>query len=412
MAFSRRHNGSSPVVDDEVPTVVVDTPIPDVWAQYEQRRRERVQNAEQKFSEMIGTQLYDPDDKAAFDGRIDAETADWSSEDIATHHKYRREIDERLAETENEVTRTEKKLAAAEEKLRAADQKMHDALLLLGGRPTPVPTTNEEGRAAGVTDPAAAPAGAQSAGRWADLVATHHLHNPRWTWLWWTLVVVAFGGDFAVFYVVLERLLRAHPFIVALAALAFAAIAVLLSHAIGQLWRRRDARDPGHSDTRLWVLLVAWILLGIAAASGRLFFGTPAASTAGGDGLAVLPAVLFFALYIGSGLCTMYLAHETYNPAATAYRLAVPLRDEAQREVERCAGMCSAARARKALIEKEDARADKRLKRAELVTRNEVVGIKHFVRHQMAGSTDSARGLALFMEDAPQPVKIPPEDDL
>jgi hypothetical protein len=416
MAFSWRHNGSSPV--DDVPTVVVDMPIPDVWAQYAERRRERVRNAEQKFSEMIGIRLYDPDDKDAFDGQINAEAAEWPTEDALAHRNYCHEIGERLAEAENEVTRTEKKLATAEQELGDAEQKVLDALLRLGGRPTPVPTTNGKGHAAGVTDPAA-PACAQSTGRWQDPVAMHRLHNPRWIRL---LLLVAFGGDLAAFYVVLEQLFRSYPVVVAPVVLAFAAIAVLLSHAIGRSWRRQVARDPDRSDTWFWVPLGAWILLGMAAASGRLFFsnlsapvlvfGTPGASTARGADLAILPAVIFFVLYISSGIGAMYVSHEAYNPAAMAYRLAVSLRDKARREVERCAGMYSAAQVRKARIEQEDARADKRLKRAELVTRNEVVGLKHFVRHRMAGNTDSPRGLALFMADAPEPVEIPAEDDL
>lgn len=413
MAFSRRHNGSSS--DDDVPTVVVDTPIPDVWAEHAQRRRERVRNAEQKFSEMIGMRPYDPDDKDAFDGQIDAEAADWTTEDVETHRKYRSEISERLAEAKNEVTRTEKELAAAEQELRDADQKVLDAPLQLSGRPTPVPTTD----AADVVDPAATQAGAQSMGRWRDPVAMHRMDNPWWIWL---LLAMAFGGDIAVFYVVLERLLRSSPIIVIVAALAFAALALGLSRVIGRSLRRRKPHDPDHSDIWLWGALGAWILLGIAAASGRLFFGNlsapplvfgaPEASTARGDDLAILPAVIFFVLYLGSGIVAMYASYEDYNPAAAAYQLAVSLRDKAKRDAACCARMYSAAQARKARIEEEGVHADKRLERAEVVTHNEVVGLKHFVRHRMAGNTDNPRGLALFMEDAPQPVEIPDEDDL
>lgn len=204
--------------------------------------------------------------------------------------------------------------------------------------------------------------------------------------------------------------------------IAVAAVAVLLSHATGRSWRRRVARDPDRSDISLWVPLGGWTLLGIATASARLFFGNlsaqtvvfgaPAASTANGDSQAILSAVIFLALYIGSGICAMYTSYEAYNPAATAYRLALLLRDKAQRELARWAGRCSAAQARKVCIEKEDARAGKRLERAERVTYNEVVGVKHFVRHRMAENTDNPRGLALFMDDAPEPVKISAEDDL
>ena len=312
MAFSRRHNSSSPV--DDVPTVVVDKPIPDrpipdVWAEYAKRRRERVQNAEQKFSEMIGTRPYDPDDKDAFDGQIDAEAADWTTEDVATHRKWCSEISERLAEAENEVTRTETKLAAAEQELREAEQKMLDAPpLQSGGRPTPAPTTD----AADVAEPAATQAGAQSMGRWRDPVAMHRMHNP-W-WIPW-LLLGAFGGDIAVFYVVLERLLRSSLVTVIIVALAFALLALGLSRVIGRSLRRRKAHDPDRNDIWLWVPLGAWILLGLAAASGRLFFGNlsapvlvfgaPEASSARGDDLAVLPAVIFFVLYLGSGIVAM-----------------------------------------------------------------------------------------------------------
>jgi hypothetical protein len=236
------------------------------------------------------------------------------------------------------------------------------------------------------------------------------------------LIALAVGGDIAAFYVVLERVFRSYPVIVALAVLAFAAIALLLSHVVGRAWRRRVARDPDRSDAWLWVPLGGWILLGIAAASGRLFysklsapasvFGAPGASTVRGDDLAILPAVIFLALYLGSGICAMYASYEAYNPAAKAYRLAVPLRDKAQQEVERCAGLCSAAQAKRTRIVGEDARAAKHLARAQLVTSNEVVGLKHFARRRMAGNTDSTRALALFMEEAPKLKEIPPEDDL
>jgi uncharacterized membrane protein YhaH (DUF805 family) len=419
MVFTRRHNGSSPV--DDVPTVVVDkpipdTPVPDVWAEHAQRRRERVQTAEQKFSEMIDTRHYDPDDKDAFDGQIDAEAADWLTQDVETHRKYRSEISERLAEAKNDVTRTEKELTAAEQELRDTDQKVLDAPLQLGGRPTPVPTTD----AAAVVDPASTQAGAQSIRRWRDPVAMHRLHNPRWIRL---LLVAAFVGDSAAFYIVLERLFRSYQAIVVPVMFAVAAIALVLCYAVGRsLRRRRDAHDTDHSDIWLWLPLVAWILLGIATACVRLFFGNlsapalvfgaPEASTASGDHLAILPAVLFLTLYFASGIGAMYAFHEDYNPAAMDYQLAVSRRDKAKREAARCARMCSAAQARKARIEEEGVHADRRLERAELVTHNEVVGLKHFVRHRMAGNTDNPRGLALFMEDAPQPVELPDEDDL
>lgn len=416
MAFSWRHNGSSPVDDVSIP--VAQAPIPDVWAQYAGRRRARVRNSEQKFSEMIGTRLYDPDDKDSFDGQIDAEAADWSTEDVTTHGRYRSEIGERLAGAENEVTRTTKKLAAAEAELRDADQKVLNALQL-GGLPTSMPTTNRKDEGADITDLATISHSAQSTGRWGDLVAMLRVHNPWWSWL---LVGLAVGGDIAAFYVVLERLLQSYPVVTAVAVIAVAAVAVLLSHATGRSWRRRVARDPDRSDISLWVPLGGWTLLGIATASARLFFGNlsaqtvvfgaPAASTVNGDSQAILSAVIFLALYIGSGICAMYTSYEAYNPAATAYRLALLLRDKAQRELARWAGMCSAAQARKACIEKVDARAGKRLERAERVTYNEVVGVKHFVRHRMAENTDNPRGLALFMDDAPEPVKISAEDDL
>lgn len=124
--------------------------------------------------------------------------------------------------------------------------------------------------------------------------------------------------------------------------------------------------------------LASWIPLGGAAAAGRLFFGdlsAPAttfgspAAAGGGDQLAILPAVIFLALYIGSGICAMYASYEAYNPAAAAYRLAVPQRDKAQREKERCAGTYSEAETRKAQIGKVMARAPKRLELALALSR-------------------------------------------
>lgn len=454
MAFPRRRNGSSPI--DDPPTVVVETPAPDAYARYASRRQERVRGAEEKFSEKIGTRLYDPDDKDAFNGQIDAETAKWSDEDVATHRKYREELDDRLAKADGEVTRTREQLADAEKQLRTAEQRVAYAAEQLGEQPVPPATVNGPAQMSGAADPreqanGAASEGAEpgqenpsgdlgqrqrtspapdptadtvppaaakrSMGRYSDRVALHRKSDPWWHWL---LVALAVGGDIAAFYVVLERLFRSYPLIISLAVLAFAATAVLLSHVTGRAWRRRVAREPDRSDTLLWVPLASWIPLGGAAAAGRLFFGdlsAPAttfgspAAAGGGDQLAILPAVIFLALYIGSGICAMYASYEAYNPAATAYRLAVPQCDKAQGEKERCAGTYSEAETRKAQIEKVIARAPKRLERAQLVTFNEIVGLKHFVRHRMAGNTDSPRGLNLFMQDAPEPKELPAEED-
>ncbi|HET9257842.1 MAG TPA: hypothetical protein VFO16_21945, partial [Pseudonocardiaceae bacterium] len=283
MAFFRLDNGSSPA---DAPTAVVETRIPDAWAQYTKRRRERVRDAKQKFTEMIGDRQYDPDAKTSFDGQIDAETADWLTEDVSTHREYRREIGERLTEAERELTRAERELAAAEEEVKDAEQKMR----------TPPP------------------------GRWQDPEAMLRARHPWWLWF---LVGLAISGDLAAFYVVLELMLRQYPVVVAVAVLATSAIAVVCTHAIGRAWRRHVAQVPDRSDAWLWVPLGGWILLGMAAAGVRLFFsshlasvsafGAPETSLARGDELAVLPAVIFLALYIGSGICSIYASYEAYD---------------------------------------------------------------------------------------------------
>ena len=237
------------------------------------------------------------------------------------------------------------------------------------------------------------------------------------------MLALAVVGDVTAFYVVLDKLFQSYPVVTVFLVLAGAAISVLLSHSAGKGWRRRVARDPQRSDAVLWGSLAGWVFLGIALGIVRLFlggslsipglagsasrFGLPSAAGSATAGLAWLPALVFLALYVGSGVCAMWASYEAYNPVAKAYREALQKLQKAREKAHRCASAHAAALKRREPVETKVTRAPKRQEHERVVTYNEIVGVKHHVRERMAANTDSIDGLALFMEDAPEPQELP-----
>lgn len=229
---------------------------------------------------------------------------------------------------------------------------------------------------------------------------------------YWLVILFAFGGDVAAFYIVLARVLQVNEVLTYIAMIGVAAVAIALSHLVGVGWRQRKAGDPARNDALTAAWLVVWLAFGAASFVARIYFGPlTGGGTFGGDQPAepagsaadVLAAVFFIALYVASGLLTMGVSYRSHNPAAIAFREAGERLSSARAHETACAkAHATAAGAAEALRAEVD-KAGQRREQARVGTLNDAVGLKLAARQQMARNIpgDDGTALPLFMDGAP-----------
>ncbi|WP_431886650.1 hypothetical protein [Micromonospora wenchangensis] len=141
------------------------------------------------------------------------------------------------------------------------------------------------------------------------------------------VLVLAAGADVAAFYNSLSDGLDEATYLLYMLVAGFTAVALLLAHACGRIYRDLDQRAPGARRLTLYVCLAGWALLGIAAFVSRLLLAD--ADRASGLGASVdyeqealkaqVLAILFLALYIGTGTAAAVVAYWNHNSPAHAY---------------------------------------------------------------------------------------------
>lgn len=143
-------------------------------------------------------------------------------------------------------------------------------------------------------------------------------------------LAVTAGADVAAFDQVLSIILHAAgPTIIWVAVAGFTAMSLTLAHFAGRMLRDRKAGHGPDGKRAVWLLLVPWALLGLAALVARLIVaqgmasapttavvaGNPARDTQAG-------ALLFLILYLASGAVAGFGEYLTRNPYRAHYRTA------------------------------------------------------------------------------------------
>ncbi|MDF2978340.1 MAG: hypothetical protein K0S40_3068 [Actinomycetospora sp.] len=280
--------------------------------------------------------------------------------------------------------------------------------------------------------------------------ATLMINRSREDYLALGIIVLAIGGDIAAFYVVLARVFRGSPLLIVLGTVGFAAAAVGLAHLVGQGLARRRCGDPRASTTLTVLAAVTWLVLGVAAFFSRLL--TPGGSSSGGFGSggggfgsgsggfgsggggfgsggggfggsssgielsAVLPAALFGALFLASGMAAMVATFVSFNPVAGALRRAERrMHDATEQERHSRAEL---ERAREALRQQENEREreDQRWRAARQQVVAEMLELQNYARTLMASKkgnpsvTDGLTGSSFYPLFTPANEVVPGEE--
>ncbi|MDD7966734.1 hypothetical protein [Actinomycetospora lemnae] len=285
--------------------------------------------------------------------------------------------------------------------------------------------------------------------------ATLMINRSREDYLSLAIILLAIGGDIAAFYVVLARVFRGSPFLIVLGTVGFAAAAVGLAHLVGQGLARRRCGDPRSSLTLTVLAAVTWFTLGAAAFYTRLM--TPSGSSSGGFGSggggfgsggsgggfgsggsgggfgsgggggfggssgdidinALLPALLFGALFLASGIAAMVATFVSFNPVAGALRRAERrMQDATERER---ASRAELERAREALRQQENEREreDQRWRAARQQVVAEMLELQNYARTLMASKkgnpsvTDGLTGSSFYPLFTPASEVVPGEE--
>ncbi len=276
--------------------------------------------------------------------------------------------------------------------------------------------------------------------------ATMLINRSREDYLSLGIIVLAIGGDIAAFYVVLARVFRGSPLLILLGTVGFAAAAVGLAHLVGQGLARRRCGDPRASVSLTIASGLVWLVLGVSAFITRLL--TPSGSSSGGsfgsssgggfssggggfgsgggggfggsssgvDLSAALPAVLFGALFLASGVAAMVATFLSFNPVAGALRRAEKRMQHAT-DAER-GSRAELERAREALRQQENEREreDQRWRAARQQVVAEMLELQNYARTLMASQkknpsvTDGLSGSALYPLFTPASDVVPGEE--
>lgn len=281
--------------------------------------------------------------------------------------------------------------------------------------------------------------------------ATLMINRSREDYLALVIILLAVGGDIAAFYVVLARVFRGSPFLIVLGTVGFAAAAVGLAHLAGQGLARRRCGDPRASVTLTVLAALTWLVLGAAAFYTRLMTPSTTSSSgfgsggggfgsgggggfgsggggfgSGGGGFggsssgielsALLPAMLFGALFLASGMAAMVATFVSFNPVASALRRAERRMHEAT-ERER-ASRAELERAREALRQQENEREreDQRWRAARQQVVAEMLELQNYARTLMASKkanpsvTDGLTGSSFYPLFTPASEVVPGEE--
>ncbi len=145
------------------------------------------------------------------------------------------------------------------------------------------------------------------------------------------LLAIALGADVAAFYQVVSLVMPdAHDQMIMLLVAGLTATAVMLAHFAGHFARDLLAEHGAATKLGLWICLIAWALLGLAAVVVRAAVAgdssdgldVTAVDTGGGATDQYVAALLFGALYFASGMVAAIGAFVTRNPLRTAFRKA------------------------------------------------------------------------------------------
>ena len=281
--------------------------------------------------------------------------------------------------------------------------------------------------------------------------ATLMINRSREDLLALVIILLAIGGDIAAFYVVLARVFRGSPFLIVIGTVGFAAAAVGLAHLAGQGLARRRCGDPRASVTLTVLAAATWLMLGAAAFYTRLL--TPSSSSSGGFGSgsggssgggfgsggsgggfgsgggggfggsssgielsALLPALLFGALFLASGTAALVATFVSFNPVASALRRAEKRMQQAT-ERER-ASRAELERAREALRQQENERQreNQRWRAARQQVVAEMLELQNYARTLMASKkgnpsvTDGLTGSSFYPLFTPASDVVPGEE--
>ena len=253
--------------------------------------------------------------------------------------------------------------------------------------------------------------------------STMLIHRSRDEYLALVIIILAIGADIAAFYVVLARVFRGSTLLIVIGTVGFAAAAVGLAHFTGQGLARRRCGDPRSSTALTAAALVTWMLLGAASFVTRLLTPSTSSSTGfssgsssggfggssggfggstggfgggssggfggsgGASGLelsAVLPALLFGALFLASGVAAMMATFVSYNPVAGALRRAEKRMHEAT-DAER-GSRAELERSREAMRQQENERdrEEQRWQAARQQVAAEMLELQNYARGLMA----------------------------
>lgn len=162
------------------------------------------------------------------------------------------------------------------------------------------------------------------------------------------VLLLAAGADVVAFYTALSIGLNTPTHLLYLLVAGFTAVALLLSHACGRVCRDLSQGAPGAHRLVLYVCLAGWAGLGIAAFLARLLLGEESSGPSfGGSGTAdemdssavLVTAILFAALYLGTGTAAAVVAYWNHNSLANAYavseRRLAHARQAAAKEIHR-----------------------------------------------------------------------------
>lgn len=260
------------------------------------------------------------------------------------------------------------------------------------------------------------------------------------------IIILAIGGDIAAFYVVLARVFRGSTFLIVIGTIGFAAAAVGLAHLVGQGLARRRCADPRASTTLTLAAFVVWVLLGVASfvtrlltpsttssdpfgsssggfgsSSGGFGAGSGFGSSSGGFGSgggfgssssgidlsAALPAILFGALFLASGVAAMVATFVSFNPVAGALRRAERRLEEATAAERR--SRAELERSREALRQQENERdrEEQRWAAARQQVAAEMLELQNYARNLMASRKQNPSVTDGLAGSAPYPLFTP-----
>jgi hypothetical protein len=153
--------------------------------------------------------------------------------------------------------------------------------------------------------------------------------------VYWFALVLAAAADIAAFHQVVSLVMRDQgDALVWLMVVGLTVIALTLAHFAGRLARDVTARHGTATLKQVLLCAIPWVALGLAAFAVRLIVADSSGGTTldgtiiGGDTVGrqarqTSGAVLFLALYVGSGAVAAFGAYFSRNPLRSGYRQAM-----------------------------------------------------------------------------------------